>query len=123
MKRSVAVFCLFVIMLQGMSTLFIFTSFYINRDYISNNVCVNRFDKIPICKGQCYLGGKLKENEKQEKKFPDLKQKEIQLYHTEQQTFNAFYKNSADINIPSRYAVALYSSSFYASVFHPPQAA
>ena len=52
-------------------------SFYIQQDYIAQNLCINRFDAIPVCKGQCYLKKQLKTNENQEKK---KKLKFLQIY-------------------------------------------
>ncbi len=80
MKRAFAIFFLIAFVFQSTSTLWIMASFYAQRDYISKNLCINRFDAIPVCKGQCYLTKQLQENEKKEQNLPDLKQKEIQLF-------------------------------------------
>lgn len=121
MKRFVAALCLFVIMFQSMSTLCIYTAFYLNQDYISENICINRFDKIPVCKGQCYLSEKLTENQKQEKKFPDLKQKEIQLFCEQRDLFDSASLLSAEVDIFRGRIDAFHISAYAASVFHPPQ--
>ena len=120
MKRFVAILCLFVIMFQSMSTLCIYTAFALNRNYISENICINRFDSLPVCKGQCYLSDKLKENEKQEKKFPDLKQKEIPLFCEEKNLLNAPSLLSAQTDIIPNNAADFIISGYAASIFHPP---
>jgi hypothetical protein len=98
-------------------------SFYAQRDYISKNLCINRFDAIPVCKGQCYLTKQLKENEQREQNLPDLKQKEIQLFfHIN--TFIEFDK--AVIKDPKNfksYDEIFFSCEFLCSVFHPPKIA
>ena len=106
-----------------MSSVYICTVFYLNRNYISENICVNRFDKIPTCKGQCYLSKKLNENEKQERKFPDLKQKEIQLFCEENELFNSKSLPLVEVDIFRGYNADLYISNYAASVFRPPQTA
>lgn len=121
MKRFVAALCLFVIMFQSMSTLWIYTAFYLNRDYISKNICINRFDRIPVCKGQCYLSKKITEDQKQEKKFPDLKQKEIQLFCEQKDVFDSASLLSAEVDIFHGRIERFHISAYAASVFHPPQ--
>lgn len=122
MKKLFAYILLAGFVIQSCSQLLVMTSFYLNRDYIAENLCINRFEAIPLCKGQCYLEKELKENEqKQEQHFPDLKQKEIQLF---QPILFAFeftetvflqeenYLSADPYFIPSEYPF---------SVFHPPR--
>ena len=120
MKRFVALLCLFVIMFQSMSTLCIYTAFIINRDYISENLCINRFDKVALCKGKCYLEGKLKANEKQEKKLPDLQQKEAKLFCEENDLIVDFSLMPSKFENSPNTSVDFSISNFSASIFHPP---
>jgi len=122
LKRIIAIVFLFSILFQSTSKLWILGSFYINRDYISKNICVNRFESIPTCKGQCYLNKELKENEKQEQKLPDLKQKEIQLFCEEHDSLNGTILNEIERNITINTNAERRISNFYQSIFHPPQA-
>jgi hypothetical protein len=112
LKNAIVILFLSVFVFQSTSNLFILGSFIINRDYISENLCINRFDKMPTCKGQCYLGNKLKENEKKEQKLPDFKTKEVQLFH---QSFTT-------PSVPLPYCLNAYSNNYLTSIFHPPQA-
>jgi hypothetical protein len=109
------------VILQSVSGLFILGSFYLNRDYISANICVNRFDAVPVCKGKCFLENKLKENGQKEQKLPNLKQKEIQLF-CQKSFFSAFsgYRCEAGSGFLSSEQKE-YHFDFLASVFHPPQ--
>lgn len=110
-------------MFQSTSTLWIMASFYAQRDYISKNLCINRFDAIPICKGQCYLTKQLKENEKKEQNLPDLKQKEIQLFFQNDLSFE-FEKAIFEERLNTlNYKDNFISSEYLFSVFHPPQTA
>jgi len=83
MKRALVLVFLLAFLYQSTSSFWIITSFYINQEYIAKNVCVNRFDAIPVCNGKCYLSKELKENQKKELQFPTIKNQEIQpLFHT-----------------------------------------
>lgn len=61
------VFLLFVFSIQTFKSLWIVSSFHINRNYIAENICINRFDKIPTCKGKCVLDNQLSKEQKQNK--------------------------------------------------------
>jgi hypothetical protein len=123
MKRAIAILFLIVFVFQSTSTLWIMASFYAQREYISKNICVNRFDAIPACKGQCYLTKQLKENEKKEQNFPDLKQKEIQLFFQDDLPFE-FSKTIFEVRLNKlNYKDYFLSSEYLFSVFHPPKAA
>ena len=64
MKKTAVYFLLILFVIQSTSNLWIISSFYINRDYIAKELCINRFDKMPVCKGICYLEKKISDNEK-----------------------------------------------------------
>jgi len=121
MKRAFAIFFLILFVFQSTSTLWIMASFYVQRDYISKNLCVNRFDAIPVCKGQCYLNKQLKENEKKEQNLPDLKQKEIQLFCHNDLSFEIHKTIFEERQNISFYKDDFLSSGYLYSVFHPPQ--
>lgn len=78
MRKLVTILFLLVFLLQTFSQVCILLSFYINRDYISSNICINRFDAIPVCKGSCVLERNLKDNEKNEQTGTTAKIKEWQ---------------------------------------------
>lgn len=80
MKRFIIILLLITFALQSVQSLMTLTVFYWNQDYISKNICVNRFDAIPICNGQCVLKKKLQEDKKEDEQIPVSRQKEIQLF-------------------------------------------
>ncbi len=123
MKRIFAIFFLITFLLQNTSSLWTMALFYVQREYISQNLCVNRFDAIPICKGQCYLSKQLKENEKKEQNFPNLKQKEIQLFFSVKISFDFDKKIFEEESNAPIHKNNFLSSEFLFSVFHPPQIA
>ena len=124
MKKIVLYFLLMSFVFQSTSNLWIISSFYINQDYIAKNLCVNRFDKIPVCYGKCFLAKKLNENDKQEQKIPNVKEKEIQLYFYHQEPV-AFNQKSTVENVK---AIIFkkdcnIKNNFLYSIFHPPKMA
>jgi len=123
-KRILSILFLGAILLQSFSSLFILANFYINRADISQNLCVNRFDKVKLCKGKCYLEKDLKQNEKQQEKFPDLKLKEINLYCPTVSLENYFSDNALQL-LPKvfKFEMNHYSSAQLTSIFHPPRVA
>lgn len=121
MKKNIAIVLLFVFAMQSTTNLWILASFYIQRDYIAENLCVNRFDKIPICKGQCYLNKQLKENEKQEQKLPDLRQKEIQLFFQQECFTLKFFTPLQENTKPIGYNQVFTITNFHCSIDHPPE--
>jgi len=123
LKRLVPILFLAVVLFQSTSKLWILGAFYLNRDYIANTVCVNRFEAIPICKGQCYLDKELKENEKQEQNFPDLKQKEVPLFYEENDAPGFISFTDQTNAIHAIYKAAIHVNAYHTSVFHPPPVA
>jgi len=81
LKKIVFILLIGAFLLQALSSLVILAAFHLNRDYISNNLCVNRFDAIPLCKGSCYLEKQLSDNEQQQQELPELKLKETTLFY------------------------------------------
>jgi hypothetical protein len=68
MKKVLVYFLLFIFIIQTTKGLWIITSFQLNKDYIAANLCINRFDQIPTCKGQCFLNNQLNKEQKENKK-------------------------------------------------------
>ncbi|MGN7785968.1 hypothetical protein ACTJIJ_15675 [Niabella sp. 22666] len=81
MKKIILISLLAAFLFQALSGLVILAAFHLNRDYISDNLCINRFDAIPLCKGSCYLEKQLSENEQHQQDLPELKLKETFLFY------------------------------------------
>lgn len=122
MKICIIVLLLVVMAFQSANKAIVLTSFYINKEYIEQNVCINRFEKIPICKGQCYLKSELNKTDEQNNKLPSIKYKEVQLYFDEISLFEK--KDTFDQRILEKARFAYKESlnpPLYFSIFHPPQ--
>src|SRR5690606_29425720 len=52
---------LLAVIMQSTGSIWVYLGFQLNRDYIESQLCINRFDAIPVCKGSCYLEVKIKE--------------------------------------------------------------
>lgn len=122
MKICIIVLLLVVMAFQSANKAIVLTSFYINKEYIEQNVCINRFEKIPICKGQCYLKSELNKTDEQNNKLPSIKYKEVQLYFDEISLFEK--RDTFDQRILEKATFAYKESlipPLYFTIFHPPQ--
>lgn len=101
--------------------MWILTAFKINQDYIAANLCINRFDKIPVCKGACFLEKQLNEDQQQQKKYPELKTNEVTLICQDNsiKAPNNFYSFNKYFSYPLFHST-LTSSGYRGSIFHPP---
>jgi hypothetical protein len=120
MKKVLQYLLVLVFAYQSTSNLWIMASFYAQQEFIANNLCINRFESIPICKGQCYLDLKLEENEKKEQQLPELKIKEVQLFFQFQQSI-AFIPIISKTQEPSQNQQKIICTDFKFAVFHPPR--
>jgi len=121
MKKIASVLLLAAFLVECTSQLWIMAAFKINQDYIAANICVNRFDAIPICKGSCYLEVQLNQDQKHQQKFPDLKMKETTLFckgnSIDSLTQTIFSK--ADVSYPYL-RISFFTTNYLRSVFRPP---
>ncbi len=120
MKKTASIILIFALFAQSTSQLWMLASFYYNRDFIAANLCINRFDKIAICKGSCYLEKRFNENKQQQEKLPDLKTKEISLYTPEHYQLSNIESFSMPKLIYPLYNNSFLENRFLQSVFHPP---
>ena len=59
MRRFMALFLLIVISFQQLYNLWNIAWFYTHREYIAENLCINRNEPMTMCGGSCYLVEKL----------------------------------------------------------------
>ncbi len=124
MKNFFSILFALVILFQSTLQVWILIGFELNREYIENNVCENRFDKIPLCKGACVLEKKFKENDSQQSKLPNLKMNEVVLYCSSINFEVSFLQPVLILEKLSFVPIDEHMSSAYLTrVFHPPNAA
>jgi len=122
MKKLVTIFMIGVLFLQGSSQVWLLASFIYNRDYIAENLCINRFDLIPVCKGSCVLEEQIEKGKKDQEKQPELKFNTASPYHVSPVLETSFdqlvslHKSSARIA-----DISFTSTTPLFSVFHPPK--
>lgn len=124
MKKFALYIMMALFVLQSTGYSYVVASFYINRDYIAENLCINRFDAIPVCRGTCYLTDQLKKESKKEQKIPNLKEKEVQLFVHDPLNYHitTIYPRYTSRTI-YYFKKQLVTSRFLYSVFHPPEIA
>ncbi|WPQ60663.1 hypothetical protein SIO70_20130 [Chitinophaga sancti] len=80
MKRLAAILLIFSLFIQTTANVWLVGLFYLERDYIAANYCINRFDRMPICKGACFLEKQLEKEQEREKRTVELKQAPVTLW-------------------------------------------
>lgn len=121
MKKIVSILLIAALLAQSTSQLWITVAFNLNRDYIAANLCINRFDAMPLCKGSCFLEEQLNKDQQQQQKLPDLKAKEINLFY--QDNSIGLYKHPAiadDFCFFPELTTSFITSEYLRSVFRPP---
>ncbi|MCW8310426.1 hypothetical protein ACR78Z_19365 [Sphingobacterium thalpophilum] len=111
-----------LMLLQSFSTVWLWTIFELNRDYIARNECINRFnEKALSCRGQCILMKKMREHEEKEQK--NLETRIIDVVFINNQlnfTFetSVFDEVALSFSFPEMKENYAYRPIF--SIFHPP---
>ncbi|MEG0915743.1 MAG: hypothetical protein RSF68_01875 [Myroides sp.] len=122
MKKFILLTLLLSFIYQNTSSFWIITSFYINQDFISENICVNRFDKIPVCNGKCFLQKELTADSDKERQIPNIKLQELQpLFYQTAFYQNAFVQEYVTSVIYPEYNSEFVTSKLVFSVFQPPE--
>lgn len=68
MKKIISIYLLIFFLFSSVGRFGVFLTFKINQEYISKNLCENRFNKKSSCKGKCYLAKELKKHDTHEEK-------------------------------------------------------
>ena len=62
-KYPVTILLILLVAAQSFSKWCLIAEFQANRDFIAQNLCVNRLNPISCCKGTCFLNKKLADDE------------------------------------------------------------
>jgi hypothetical protein len=125
-KRSLAVFLLLLTSIRILVVPVVYLDFELNKEYIIQNLCENRFKPELQCNGKCYLAKQLlkvaedkasKEADRQEQSFKKLLE---ETFHHENVVFTQIF-NGVTFLVHNNYS---YKTSTYStlvtSLFHPP---
>ena len=82
MKPKIAIGILIVFCFAEIRPLLPYLDYFVNYEYISEALCINKEKPMSTCNGKCYLSQQLKEaqqTEKQDKKIPTVEQERIPM--------------------------------------------
>lgn len=80
LKRIVSIFILIILFIQSSGYLFVVLAFQVNKNYVATTLCEKRFERNSCCKGKCYLNKQIKKEQKNQEKYPDLKNEEVSFF-------------------------------------------
>ncbi len=123
LRKIFSILFIAIFLLQTHSQLWVLTSFYINRNYIAQELCINRFEKVAVCKGSCFLEKKLREDNQKQEKIPDLKTKDVTLFCNNINNWILIPDISLSTIRHPLFNKELHPQFFYSAVFHPPAGA
>lgn len=121
MLRSFTIVLLaFTILSANFSRLFVFAGFELNREYIAEELCVNKEKPELACHGKCFLADKLKQAaEKEKKQEKELQKQGFQEAFIAQKSFIKFAQPFLnEINTPEPKFNII---SKITSIFQPPK--
>jgi hypothetical protein len=82
MRPKIAIGILIVFCFAEIRPLLPYLDYFVNYEYISEVLCINKEKPMLTCNGKCYLSQQLKEaqqTEKQDKKIPTVEQERIPM--------------------------------------------
>lgn len=112
----------FLILLTSLRDVVTYASFYINQDFISQNLCENRYKPELMCYGKCVLNDSIAENhEKEDNKRPISQQTDRSVFilpSIEMVPKSHFFPNlKKDLIV---YHSIFYAFEYLGDIFHPP---
>lgn len=120
MRKVLSILLILALLIQSTGYLCIIGMFKLNQDYIAKNLCINRFDAIPICMGSCYLEDQLNSKDQQQQNAPDFKNAEAFFYCEQLMNKEVFPQMMAEATQYPGYSDYYIPSGYIHAVFHPP---
>jgi hypothetical protein len=121
-KKLITIFMIGVLFVQSSSQVWLLASFLFNRNYIAENLCINRFDLIPVCKGSCVLEEQIEKSKKDQEKQPELKLNPASPYQISPALETNFEQLlSVEEPITRISDICFTTSTPLSSIFHPPK--
>ncbi len=99
MRTKIAIALLTIFCFAELKPLLPYVDYFVNYEYISKVLCINKDEPIPTCNGTCYLSQQLKETRETENKdngIPVVEQERIPIIFYEYDYLNgiALYSTS-----------------------------
>jgi len=121
-KKGVIILLSIVIVSLSFKDFFTYAHFYLNNNFIVNNICINRNTPEVECNGKCYLKKSIKENQEQEKKIPNPAKEKKSNFVFFPISKNLLSNTSTEENSQQliNFFIHNYSFSYHKEIFHPP---
>lgn len=125
-KRSLAVFLLLLTSVRILVVPVVYLDFELNKEYIIQNLCENRFKPELKCNGKCYLAKQLhkiaedkasKEADRQEQSFKKLLE---ETFHHENFVFTQTFRSVSYVVQNNFFYQMSHYSTLISSLFRPP---
>ena len=113
-----------LVLLSNFGKTLILIDFFVHQDYITNNLCKNRYKPEVLCSGKCVLTKTVETHEKQDqKKIPShLKDVNESILFIAPVAFILPFSKSIIVSTNRPVFIGLKGySSFLSDIFHPPQ--
>ena len=123
MKKAFTISLAFLLLLLSVRDLVTFAAFKFQQDTIAAKLCVNKYEPIPMCAGQCFLDQQIEENRAQNSdpfagaSF-ELAEKSVYFQSVSYLKVNIHSDRNLLLNFHYSYP---YSDSFVVGPFHPPK--
>lgn len=121
-KRFITYLLIFITISQGAMQLVVYSSYQMNKEYITSVFCINKEHPELHCDGQCFLARKLKDLDGKNKQIQETLKRVIEATP-------AFKDSITDIDIPSfelKTEIGFIQKplpSLHFSIFQPPKLA
>lgn len=123
MKQWVPILLLSVILLGSLKDAVVYGIFFLNRQYISANLCKERYISTSSCGGSCILMELIEQNHDESPEAPGrIGEEQIQLFQTcLKAVVSPKLAANDDDTVPVLRNAGLALSAFLLGVFHPPK--
>lgn len=120
-KQIITVFFLLTWLCQLSDRYFVMLEFFLNQDYIAQNLCENRDKPKMHCNGKCHLTKQLKETDRKNQENPERRNDNKSEYYYVSLAFSELTSKYIFINSPQyhRQTIGCPVDHSY-GFFHPP---
>lgn len=122
MLKSITILLSFLILLVSAKDVISYGFFFLNQDYIANNICENRFDDFAMCSGKCFLAESISNNHTQDEQGELPPPQQDRSHYVKTDIFRLHLVPSSRLLQleGSYYKKLIYTYRHINEVFHPP---